>query len=112
MRPFAAALLALALATPAFAQSQPCGPLPFVNESEAAVQEVYVRQVGTAAWGRDLLGDAVLAPGTRVSITPVAASQHDVLLLRSDGSAVFVMRQTLCGAARVVVSANGRVRVM
>ncbi len=110
MRPFAAALLGCFVALPAFAQS--CGPVAVVNESQAAVQEVYARQVGTTAWGRDLLGDAVLSPGARVSIAPAPAAQHDMLLLRADGSAVFVTRQTLCGAARVVVSADGVVRVM
>lgn len=123
----AALALALAAATlggvpPASAQGQPfpyadaaqCQGRTYfdvVNRSRTPVLELYIRPSGqTGNWGKDRLGDAVIAPGGRMRVDP-GLGVFDVLLLRSDGRAFLTMRQRSCTINAVELGANNELTV-
>jgi hypothetical protein len=80
-----AALLAFALATPALAQDP---SFRLNNRSAATINEIYVSSSNDNAWGRDLLGQNVLAPGQTLTIRlPQAQCLNDIRVVLASGQA-------------------------
>jgi hypothetical protein len=80
-----AALLAVALATPALAQDP---SFRLNNRSAATINEIYVSSSNDNAWGRDLLGQNVLAPGQTLMIRlPQAQCLNDIRVVLASGQA-------------------------
>lgn len=83
-----------------------CSPrIAVSNEASRPVQEILVRASGTAAWGADLLGEAVLRPGQTIEIAPTARGPVDVMLLMPDGTARALWRVDACAVRRLALSA-------
>jgi hypothetical protein len=68
-----------------------------VNRGRVQVNEVYVSPTGDDSWGRDRLGDDVVAVGaTRVIRLPAGDCQYDVRVVFSNGEATEKRRLNLC----------------
>jgi hypothetical protein len=108
------ALLAAALAwMPALVSSQSVAqPAPqsgdpsfnLVNRSGQTINEIYVSAVTQANWGRDLLGNDVLAAGRsfRVRIPPSAGCQQDVRVVYANGQPEERRAVNTCAIAEMV----------
>jgi hypothetical protein len=119
--------LAVLFACTGVAAAQPAGERPFpyadaarcrdrsyfdvVNRSATPVLEIYIRRSGqTGNWGKDRLGDGVLAVGGRQRFDP-GVGVFDVLLIRADGQAFLTMRQRSCTINAVELGQDDRVSV-
>jgi hypothetical protein len=80
-----AAILAMALAAPAFAQSN--DPSFRVNNRTAVViNEIYVSSANDSGWGRDRLGANVLSPGQSFMVRlPAAQCINDIRIVFANG---------------------------
>jgi len=76
------------------------------NEAARPVQEIFVRASGTTAWGRDLLGEAVLRPGQTIEIAPALTGAVDLMVMAPDGTARALWRLDACAVRRVALSAS------
>lgn len=99
------------LSTPAFAAGAGdtpagnCTPrIAIANEAGRPVQEVFIRASGSAAWGRDLLGDAVVRTGQAVEIRPTGTGLVDLMVMTPDGTARALFRVNACAVRRVTLS--------
>lgn len=82
-----------------------CTPrIAIANEAARPVQEVFLRASGTTAWGRDLLGEAVIRTGQAVEISPAVTGPVDVLVMTPDGQARALFRVNACALRRVTLS--------
>lgn len=82
------ALLAAAMSLlPGLAAAQGDPSFNLVNRSGQTINEVYVSAVTQPNWGRDLLGQDVLANGRSfpVRIAPSAGCQQDIRVVYADG---------------------------
>ncbi|PWS35484.1 hypothetical protein DFH01_17910 [Falsiroseomonas bella] len=78
-----AAILALALATPALAQDP---SFRLNNRSNATINEIYVSSANDNSWGSDLLGQNVLGPGqTLVIRLPQGQCLNDIRVVLANG---------------------------
>lgn len=68
-----------------------------VNRGRSELDEVYVSPTGDDDWGRDRLGDDVVAAGaTRIIRMPRGSCSYDVRVVFADGKAVERRRLNLC----------------
>jgi hypothetical protein len=83
----AAGLLALLGLLPGMAAAQGDPSFNLLNRSGQTIREIYVSAVTDTNWGRDLLGQDVLADGRAfaVRIAPSAGCRHDVRVVYADG---------------------------
>jgi hypothetical protein len=121
----AALALTLAFATPALAQQKPgmfvppapvaalpapapaCTPrIALSNGAQRTVQEVFVRPVGAASWGRDLLGERVIRPGQQAEIAPAASGLVDLMVMAADGTTRALWRVNVCAVRQVALTAD------
>ena len=105
------AALSMASATQAFAQAQQNFSL--VNRTSYQINEVYVSPSAVDSWGRDILGDGVMPPGTRRNITfprRTRACTFDLRVVYADGERGEVREINLCEVSTVTVTWNGRSR--
>ena len=82
------ALLAAAMSLlPGLAAAQGDPSFNLINRSGQTINEVYVSAVTQPNWGRDLLGQDVLANGRSfpVRIAPAAGCQQDIRVVYADG---------------------------
>jgi hypothetical protein len=80
-----AVLLASALAAPALAQDP---SFRLNNRSNATINEIYVSSSNDNSWGRDLLGQNVLAPGQTLTIRlPQGQCLNDIRVVLASGQA-------------------------
>jgi hypothetical protein len=83
--PLTALAIALALAAPAAAQE---ARQEIVNASPLTVMELYSAPAGTAAFGGDILGARVIAPGDSALVTIAEGAGeclYDLLFVLEDG---------------------------
>ncbi|HYF08851.1 MAG TPA: hypothetical protein VD970_14605 [Acetobacteraceae bacterium] len=80
------------------------------NETARRIQEVFLRPAGAAAWGRDLLGDAVLRPGQQAEIATPASGPMDLMVLAADGTTRALWRVEACAVRRVTITADFALR--
>ena len=96
-----------------FADASRCGggsAFEVVNAGAEPIMEIYLRPASTSGWGADLLGDAVLKTQERKQLDP-GIGVYDLLLLRADGRSFTAMRQSACRINRVVLNADGTLRI-
>ncbi len=68
-----------------------------INRGRSELDEVYVSPTGDDDWGRDRLGDDVIAAGaTRIIRMPRGSCSYDVRVVFADGKAVERRRLNLC----------------
>ena len=79
MRASHLASLVLAVATGCVASSSDSS-LTVSNDSDFTIQELYLTDVGSSTWGRNLLGGDVLVPGEALSLG-VDCGRYDALLV-------------------------------
>lgn len=84
--------------------------IALANEASRPVQEVFVRDSGTTAWGADLLGEAVLRPGASMVLTTGRTGMIDLMVLTPDGAARILSRFDPCAVRRVTLTANLELR--
>jgi len=82
-----AVLLAVLGLLPGMAAAQGDPSFNLLNRSGQTIREIYVSAVTDTNWGRDLLGQDVLADGRTfaVRIAPSAGCRHDVRVVYADG---------------------------
>lgn len=82
-----------------------CTPrIAIANEAARPVHEVFVRAAGTTAWGRDLLGEAVIRTGQTAEIAPAMGGAVDVMVMTPEGTARALYRVNACAVRRVTLS--------
>lgn len=82
-----------------------CAPrIAIANEAARPVQEVFLRASGTAAWGPDLLGEAVIRTGQALEIAPAVTGPVDLMVMTPDGQARALFRVNACALRRVTLS--------
>lgn len=69
--------------------------LTIVNDSDYVIEEVYLTDVGSRSWGRNLLGGDVLFPGESFTLG-VACDYYDALVVDEDGVQCEVYDLDLC----------------
>jgi hypothetical protein len=56
-----------------------------VNDSDFAIEELYVTSVASSTWGPNQLGRDVLLPDEDILLTGIPCDFHDVMLVAEDG---------------------------
>ena len=107
-RPLLAALLALATAAPAAAQTADPS-FNLVNRSGETINEIYVSPVSQPNWGRDWLGADVLPNGRSfpVRISPGAGCRQDIRVVYADGRPEERRNVDTCAIAEMVFAPGG-----
>lgn len=110
-----AALLAVLGLSPGMAAAQGDPSFNLLNRSGQTIREIYVSAVTDTNWGRDLLGQDVLADSRTfaVRIAPAAGCRHDVRVVYADGRPeerrdvnTCTITQMVFGAAAAAGAAN------
>ena len=70
--------------------------LLIVNDSDYEIWEVYLAEVGTRTWGRNLLGADYLAPGEELLIVDIECDYYDALLIDEDDVECELLDVDLC----------------
>lgn len=80
MRAYHLASLILAVATGCAASTGADSSLTVSNQSDFTIQELYLTDIGSSTWGRNLLAGDVLFPGEALSLG-VDCGTYDALLV-------------------------------
>ena len=56
-----------------------------VNESDFAIEEIYITDLGSPTWGPNLLAGDVLLPFEDILLTDILCDAYDVLIVAEDG---------------------------
>ena len=80
--------------------------IELANSTRMAIVEVYAAPAGTERWGRDLLGDDVLAPGGTVllSLPDGNGCWRDLRSVFDDGTSVTRRGIDICQVPRYAIS--------
>ncbi|MDX2101836.1 MAG: hypothetical protein SF002_04775 [Alphaproteobacteria bacterium] len=101
-------LLSAVVAAPAAAQGQQ--DFTLINRTGYQIDEVYVSRPTAKTWGRDILGDGVLANGASKAIRFAAGTQGcqwDIMVKFDDGSEVeWDQPFNLCEISRLTLRYN------
>jgi hypothetical protein len=102
----AAALMAAA-AAPAMAQG--CDTrFTFRNTSSVTVNEFYFGPSSQSNWGRDRLGENVLAPGRSITYEPGGrGGAYDFKVVWANGDNAELMRVNICEASEIIATQRG-----
>lgn len=100
----ATALLAGA-AAPAMAQCDTRFIL--ANRSGVTVNEFYFGSSANPNWGRDRLGDDVLAPGRQITFDTGRPGLHDFRIVWSNGDTAQLMQVDICTTTEIVATRSG-----
>src|SRR5215510_14392085 len=96
--------LALAAAFSGAAVAQ-CDPrFQIVNATDTLVAELHISSSGEAAWGPDLLGSGVLAPGQGAEVTPPAGGMYDMRVVMANSQQAELRQLNVCQISRVTVT--------
>lgn len=101
------ALSTVALAGTASAQS--CDT-SFVlrNTSSAVVQEFYYNSASMSSWGRDRLGDSVVASGGQMAFRPTGnATRYDFRVVWANGENAELRNVDICATSQIVATQSG-----
>jgi hypothetical protein len=78
------------------------------NESGQQVNEFYFGPSSNPNWGRDRLGENVLAPGRSVTYTPGGrGGAYDFRVVWANGENAEVMGVNICEASEIVATRRG-----
>ena len=95
-------------ARPAAARSSECNAaMRVVNGSTRPVQRLFVKDPALTSWGRDRLGQAILAPGGSVSVPTDGPGRFDVRIIWADGASSELRRVDICATPTVTVGNFG-----
>jgi hypothetical protein len=97
--------VAAAFSSAAYAQCDP--RFQVVNGTDTPVAEVHVSSSGEAAWGPDLLGSGVLAPGQSGVVTPPEAGMYDLRVVMANSQQAELRQLNVCQISRVTITPNG-----
>ncbi len=81
--------------------------LELTNNTRMAIVEVYVAQVGTGRWQKDLLGDAILAPANSLLVDvddETGSCRFDFKTVFDDGTSLIRRDINVCAVERYAIS--------
>ena len=67
-----------------------------VNDSDFAIDELFITDVDASGWGPDLLADNDLEPGEQILVTDIQCDVYDVLLIDEEGVECQLLGLDLC----------------
>jgi hypothetical protein len=96
--------LSLAIAAPGVVRADP-RDFTLVNESTVVIREAYVSSSATTSWEEDVLGNDVLPPGNRITVTfsgfrPGDCS-YDIKVVGMGGETGYLWAVDLCSTSVV-----------
>lgn len=103
----AAAVAALSLGLAGTASAQCDTRFTLRNASGQQVNEFYYGSSSNPNWGRDLLGQGVLANGTAMNFQSRFAGAHDFKVVWANGQTAELMRIDICSTSEIVATPRG-----
>ncbi|HEX4497525.1 MAG TPA: hypothetical protein VIE43_17760 [Thermoanaerobaculia bacterium] len=95
---FAIILSLLLKVGPASARIQSRSSVMLVNNSQWAIQHIYMSSTRSRYWGDDLLGSDILYPRQQVRIPSILCDYYDIKLTDEDGDACVLNQVDVCGS--------------
>ena len=81
--------------------------ITITNNSQAAIRNLYLAPGNPDDWGPDQLGDAVIAPGSSVTLNNVACEGSSIRVIAEDPNGCFIYKTASCSDnATVTITAS------
>ncbi len=105
---FIALVAVVALVLPVGTASAGTQDFTLVNETGAAIHNLYVSETSKDDWEEDVLGEDVLEDGASVHITFTGKKSctWDLMVKDEDGESLFWRKINLCEVSKVVLHCN------
>jgi hypothetical protein len=97
---FAATLVCLTVAAPAFAAKKKAS-IKVINQSKWEIHHLFLSSTSDHEWGPDQLGDEVIGTGESFTLTKIDCDDYDIKVVDEDGDECVIEEVNMCGDASV-----------